>query len=567
MKIKNKYFIFFLITVLLMGFSLSCEKDNTPGKNKKNDMESHRKNPPYLRLPMEGVTPTIDPGLTEETGSIEVVEQLFLGLTDLNPETYEAVPELAVSWTVSDDCKIYQFKLRTDVSWTNGEPVTAHDIVWAIQRNILPSTKSPYAYSLYLLKNAEPINKGKIEDVSQLGVKAIDDYTVEFNLENPAAFFPMLAGTWVYRPLHRETLQKYKEKWTRPENIQTNGSYMLSSWNKGKLMTLKKNKKYFDAENVNISEVRYYVIPESSIGLMMYQHNDLDIMGGGYLRLPLSEILKIKANPLYKIEYANEPQFCTYFYGFNTKLPPVDNPLVRKAISAAIDRELIIDIVTKGDQQAATTFTRPPIFGSVSPEEKVGVSFNPSQAKVWLAEAGYPDGKGFPVINLMYNTSETHKEIADAVKTLLKHYLNIDIQLLNKDWETFMAMTKQPDTPHIFRFGWCADYPDANNWLYEVFHPSHSTDRIGWQNKKFASLVEAAQRKNNLRERKELYKRAEEILTQEEVGIMPMYFYTAQYLVKPRLKDWYHMAMGGQHIRNWSFDDGKASTSIRFSEK
>ncbi|NJL58556.1 MAG: ABC transporter substrate-binding protein, partial [Desulfobacteraceae bacterium] len=263
-----------------------------------------------LRIPIEGSVSTIDPGQTVEMGSIEITAQLFLGLTNFDPKTYQPVPELATGWTVSDDGKSYRFRLRDDVKWTDGSQVTAHDIVWAIHRNLNPDTKSPYVSSLYVLKNAEAVNKGKSSDYSQIGVNAPDDFTIEFTLEHPATHFPALTGLWMYRPLHRKAIEDHKEKWTEPKNIQSNGPYKLAYWNKAQVMILRKNPAYYDAKNVRIEEVRYYNIPQGSVGLEMYRNNELDILGGIYLKIPFAEILNLRTDPRFRREYSQTAAVC-----------------------------------------------------------------------------------------------------------------------------------------------------------------------------------------------------------------------------------------------------------------
>lgn len=507
-----------------------------------------------LRLPMERAVTTIDPGMSVNTTSVEIVEQLFLGLTDLDPVTYEAVPELATDWTGSEDGRTYTFNLRSDVTWTDGTPVTAHDIVWAVRRNISPETKSPGAFMLSILKNASDVAQLKKEPL-EIGVRAKDDFTVEFELEHPAAYFPAMSGMWLCRPLPRHVIEKYKDQWTQPENIQTNGSYKLAAWEKGVVMILRKNPMYYDAAHVSIPEVRYYIIPESSVGLAMYESNQLDIMGDAYLRIPITEIPNLPLSPTLSDEYSQEPLFCTYAYAFNTRLAPMDNLLVRKAISSAINRKLLIRLVTRGNQEVAGTFTRPPIFGAVDPDYRVGLGFDPVRAKKWLAEAGYPDGNGFPEISLLYNESEIHEKVARAVQTFLKHYLNISLRLESMDFSEYIKARTEELPGHIIRFGWCADYPDANNWLNDLFHPTRSDNIIGWDHPEFGELMEEAQETQKPGLRKRLYRRAEEILCEEFCAVVPVYFETAHYLVKPRVRGWYSMAMGGQHIRNWSFED------------
>ncbi|MBF0103453.1 MAG: peptide ABC transporter substrate-binding protein, partial [Desulfobacterales bacterium] len=497
---------------------------------------------------------TLDPGMIVDMISIEVSEQLFLGLTDFDPKTYVAVPELANNWTVSDDGKTYRFDMRKDAVWTDGSPVTAHDIVWAVQRNIKPEIKSPYANMLYILKNAKAINNRKIEDVSQIGVRAIEDYLIEFTLENPASYFPAMVGLWVYRPLPRNVIQKYPDTWTETDHFVSNGSYRLAIREKGISLILRKNERYFDVNKIAIPEVRYFVIPESSVGLMLFKNDQLDILGGTYLNIMPSEISMIQSDPVLSLNLHQVPQLCTYAYVFNTLLHPVDNPLVRKAISAAIDKKILCEVLYNGNQEPATTFTRHPVFGSVDPKEQLGISFNPKQAQQWLAEAGYPDGKGFPEIELLFNTSEKHERAAKAIQTFLEHYLHIKIKLISEEWLDYVEHMKQPHTPHLVRLGWCSDYPDANNWLNELFHPTHSKNYIGWDNKEFKELMEFAQRENNKEARKKAYWRAEQILCEEECAVLPLFFEIQHFLISSRLQGWYNMALGGQHIRDWYFE-------------
>jgi len=543
------YFLLMLLTLLSFA---GCQQQSEPDEM----IQKQEPPPPYLRIPLDGIVSTIDPGLTLDLASIELVEQLFLGLTDFDPETYDAVPELATHWQISPDGQEYTFFLRQDVKWTDGTPVTAHDIVWAVQRNIAPETQSPGIQTLHILKNAEVLSQSDSygEPVTPLGVTALDDYTVKFTLEHPAAYFPALAGLWTYRPLPRKTIERYQDKWTEPQYIQTNGSYQLAEWHRGNKLVLRKNPHYYDSEKVAIAELHYYIVPESSLGLAMYEQDELDIIGGQtYLRLPLTEIPRIELDPVLRKELQVIPQFCTESYLFNTQKPPMDNVLVRKAIATAINKQLLIDVVIKGNHIPASTFTRPPVFGSVAPEAGVGTFYNPKEAKTWLAAAGYPDGAGFPKIVIMHNSSEFHHNLAEGIKTILAYHLNIEsIEIREANFELYWETISDPtQAPHMFRLGWCSDYPDANNWLYEVFHPTKGINLVGWNNQEFATLVEQAQQVIEHDKRKQLYQRAEQILTEESVVIVPLYFANEPILVKPRLKQWYGMAFGGQHVRDW----------------
>lgn len=511
--------------------------------------------PSYLRVPLLSGIPTLDPGLVEDSTSIGLVEQLFLGLTDFNPDSYEVVPELATTWKRNKDGKSYIFELRDDVYWSNGDIVTAYDIVWALRRNIDPLTQSPYANVLFPIHNAIEIANGEVKDKTKLGVIALDKFTILFNLNAPIGYFPALAGLWTYRPLPVKTIKKYGNNWIQPKNIVTNGSYRLTSWQRDNFLILKKNLTYHASERVKIDEVRFFIVPEASTGLAMYENNELDLLGTRYLPLPLSEIPRIKKDPVLKKQYRSQPALATYYLAFNNQKYPTDNPLVRRAIAAAIDKNLIIEKITKGSQIPAYTFTPPPVFGSVDPKDKVGIFFDPIQAKKWLSEAGFPEGKGFPTITYMLNESEEHQQIAQAVQAMLKFYLDINIEIKTEQWRTYLKSTTKPDAPHMFRFGWFADYPDANNWLMDVFHPSKSLNRIRWNNKEYAEITEKAQISSNKVLRKKLYKRAEVILCEEEAAIIPIYYYTAQFLIKPWLKNFQHIPFQGAHIRRWYFSE------------
>lgn len=538
----------FFLMLWILGLT-ACDSPSPPPATRA-ESETER-SPGYLRLPLDGPVSTLDPGLTQSLDAIELVEQLFLGLTDFDPMDYHVLPELAKQWEVDATGTVYRFTLRDDVLWSNDEPVTAHDVVWAIRRNLSPATASPMVNTLFLLKNAEALHQGTLDDPEQLGARAVEDFLLEFTLEHPAAYFPALASLWTYRPLPRAVVEELGEDWTLPGNIVSNGSYRLREWKKGGVVVLEKNPTYFDARNVSIPAIHYYIVAESSLGLAMYKANELDLLGDGYLRIPLSQVSRIQRDPVLRRQHRDAAKFCTESYAFNTTLAPVDKVLVRKAITASINRGLLIDFIVKS-HQPAMTFTRPPIFGSVDPSEGMGIGFNAEQARAWLAEAGYPNGEGLPTIVLVHNVSETHRDIAHAIKVLLKNNLNIEMEAREVDFDTYVDTLYEPEGVHLFRFGWCSDYPDANNWLYENFHPVKSPNFVRWNNAEFADLVEQAQRIAEPSARIALYHRAEQILVEEQVVVLPVYFSTANFLVKPWVKGWYSMAFGGQHLRNWT---------------
>jgi len=316
--------------------------------------------------------PTLDPGLATDSVSIDCTELFFLGLTNFDEETVEVEPELATEWSVSDDGLVWTFKMRKDVEWVHYDPatqkttkkgkVTAHDVAYGVKRMLNPETASDYAYVGYIIKNGMAVNTGESTDLDSIGVRAVDDYTVEFTLEQPAGYFPGIAGMWINRPVPKEPIEQFGEKWTEPGNIWTNGPYMLDTWEHENKMVMVKNKYYYDAKNVSIERINWAMVVEASTELAMYENGELDSTH----TVSTVDMDRLKADPVLSKELYIGADLATYYYGFNTTKPPFDNPKVRLAFSLAVDRQKLIDTVTKANQLPAKTFAPPGIFGCSS---------------------------------------------------------------------------------------------------------------------------------------------------------------------------------------------------------
>jgi len=518
--------------------------------------------------------PTLDPALAEDTTSHDITENLFLALMGFDDKG-NIYNELATEWSTNDAGDVYTFKMRQDTQWIRYNPatgsieelgpVTAHDVEYGIKRTLDPRTASGYAYVLYIIKGAEALNTADIgalsdEEVQALldgvGVKALDDYTVEITLESPAGYFLGIVSMWVASPMPQAVIEEKGERWIEPGFIVTNGPYMLSEWAHDDHLTLIKNPLYYDADKVQIEKIYGVMVTESSTAMSMYEADELDSTAP-----PLEDMDRIKADPVLSAEYFQAPYPCTYYYGFTNDKPPMDNKLVRKAFSAAIDRVALVENVTKGGQVPANSFTTLGLFGSFGGDPDVApwaldYEVGLAKAKEWMAEAGYPDGEGFPTITLMHNTSEGHKKIAEAIAAMWKEALNVDIKIENQEWKVYLNTiskdTPVEEMPHVWRLGWCADYPDANNWVNEVFNPKLRND-IRWDNKEFQEAVEKAAVSSDPDERLALYKRAEQILCDEEAAIAPIYFYTTVNLTKPWLTRNYP-GISGKDFWNWKID-------------
>ncbi len=528
--------------------------------------------------------PSLDPSLATDSTSIDAITNIFMGLTRPDPVTGEVLPYLATDWEVSEDGLVYTFNMREDIPWVNYDPasgewtqvsdadgnplfVTADDVVYGVKRTLDPATASDYAYVLYNIANGAAVNGGEEGvTVDDLGVAALDSKTVQFTLEAPAAYFPSIAGMWVANPMPSWAIDEWGNKWTEAGLIVTNGPYGVEEWIHGGTLNLVKNPLWPDADTVQIERVEGVMITEDSTAFAMYENNELDTQG-----VPQQEIDRVKADPVLSAELTNAPFPCTYYYGYNTQKAPFDDVRVRTAFTQAIDRQGLIDNVTKGGQLPATSFAPPGIFGAPEPGT-IGLQSDPAAAQAVFQE--YLDEMGMTVddfsalgVVLMYNTSEGHANIAAAIQQMWKDTLGVDVTVENQEWkvylETIGATTPIEEAPHIFRLGWCADYADENNWVHEVFNSQAGANRLrrncedpncgSATSSEFDEITVQAAQTQDPDERIALYAQAEEILAVEEAAYAPIYHYTTVNVSKPWLTRSF-APVGGDQFYTWTLD-------------
>jgi oligopeptide transport system substrate-binding protein len=492
--------------------------------------------PLTLNINLGGDPLTLDPALAADTTSVTVIEQLFIGLVDLDDDTAEVRPELATSWTVSPDGTVYTFTLRSDVYWTDGHRVTAGDVRYGILRTLNPATQSYYAFALYIIKNAEAYNTGAITDPNQVGVAALDDTHLRITLEYPASYVLSILSLWVARPMPQWAIDRWGSAWTDPAHIVTSGPYRLTEWVHDDHILLDRNPTYYDAVNVQIERVKMWMVDEST-AWTMYLNGQLDTAG-----IPAGHMGDVPSQ-----EVHIQPIACTYYYGFSVSQAPFNNPLVRKAFAAATDREGLVNTLFGGVQRPALTFTPPGVFGHVDGyAEGVGIPYNPTQARQWLAQAGYPNGQGLPPVTLWFNTSPGHQAIAEYIRNSWYTTLGVSVTLQSLSWSDYLSQLPNGQF-QIWRLGWCMDYPDANNFLNDGVHRPNFGN---WHNATYESLLDQAAREQNPDTRKALYKQAEEILVETDAVMLPLYYYTSVLAVKPYLERTY--APGGEFdIATW----------------
>lgn len=524
--------------------------------------------------------PSMDPSLSTDSQSIWAIRQMFMGLTGFDAEA-NVIPSLATEWSVSEDGLTWTYKMRDDVHWVKldpatGEfedlgPVTAQDVVYGVKRTLDPTTASAYAYVLYLIAGAEEFNTADpaAADFEALrdavGVTAVDDTTVEFTLKQPAGYFPSITGLWVTFPLNQEAVEAGAEQWTEPGNIVTNGPYTLEQWDHGAYVSYVKNPLWPDAADVQIEVIQGPIIESESTAMAMYEANEIDLMADPGWGPPLPDMDRIKADPTLSQELFIAPRTCTYYYGFVNNKAPFDNPLVRKAFAAAIDRQSLVDNVLKGDQLPAHTFASPGNFGNAAGNMDIApwmvesdYAAQVAQAQEWLAEAGYPEGEGLDV-SLMHNTSEAHAQIAQAVQAMwAEAFPKANITIENQEFQVYLQtlLPEAPteDKPDVYRMGWCADYPDANNWLNEVFNSKSGQNYAVFNNPDYDAVVEQAAAETDPAKRQELYDQAEKLLIEDATAIAPLYYYTYVRLYKPWLSDVEISPVTGDPIYKWKID-------------
>jgi oligopeptide transport system substrate-binding protein len=481
--------------------------------------------------------PTLDPGLAEDVVSIEVITQLFEGLVAFDDKgTIRGLG--AEKWDVSQDGLIYTFTLRQGPKWSDGKPVTAQDYVWAWQRNVDPKTASPYANTLFPVKNAEAINEGNMEP-STLGVQARDDRTLVVTLEKPAAYFLRLASTWTLMPLRQDVIDKSGDKWTEPQNIVTNGLFKLREWRHDTQIVLERNDDYW-GQKPTLQRATYRLFPEggSDQVLAAYEAGEVDTFGtGASFELPPNQVDRVMADPKLKSELKTFDQSATNFISVNTRREHLKDPRVRMALGQALDRTQIVNQVLKRPGEPAYTLQPKGIVGR---KPELWPKDDLPAAKKLLADAGFPDGRGFPAITFTYNTSAQWKPLAEYLQQRWKETLGIDVKLDSMEFAVFLKWRREEDWTQrgdLFRGGWFSDYEDPNNW-YNVLWDSASDPlafNLGWKNDQYDRLVRQAAGELDQGRRESLYGQAEEILAKEYPAI-PTFHYAIATLVKPNVQ-------------------------------
>ncbi|PLW82554.1 peptide ABC transporter substrate-binding protein [Kineobactrum sediminis] len=472
----------------------------------------------------QGLDPHVVTGVPES----KLIDALYEGLTRKNPWTLEPEPGAAARWEFSEDRRVITFYLQPEGRWSNGDPVTADDFVWSWRRALDPAMGNQYAYMLYPVANAEAYATGQITDPEALGVRALDDLTLEVTLTEPTPYFLQLMDHYSSFAVPRATIEKYGKatdrftQWTRVGNIVTNGPFQLKEWKLNRRIVVEKNPHYWDADTVKLNGVVFYPTENIVSEERMFRVNQLHYTAD----VPLDKIPGYRAQV--DSPFVEAPYLGTYFYLLNTKRAPMDDVRVRLALSMAIDREALTESVLYGSNDPAWSITPPGTLGYQPPQL---FSYDPGKARQLLTEAGFPNGEGWPTVELMYNTSESHRKVAVAVQQMWKDVLNITVTLSNQEWKVYLDSVSQMDF-QIARRGWIGDYVDPNNFL-DMYITDGGNNNTGFSDPVYDELIlrEAPQALTR-EERFAIFREAEtRLMTQ--MPILPVYTYASKHLVHP----------------------------------
>jgi oligopeptide transport system substrate-binding protein len=475
----------------------------------------------------------LDPHLVTGVAEHAILSALLEGLAAENPRDLTPVPGAAESWDVSPSGLTYTFRLRGDGRWSNGDPVRASDFVYSFRRMLSPALAAEYAYMLYPLNGAKAFNSGELADFAEVGAAAPDERTLVLTLEHPTPYFLQLLSHTSWLPVHPPTIEKFgridqrNTPWTRPENWVGNGPFALDRWEINRQLSVRRNPHYWDAGRVRLDGIRFLPIDSADTEERAFREGKVHITQS----VPLHRIGAYRREHPEQIRF--DPYLGTYFYRFNTRAKPLQDARVRRALALGLERRQLTEHILKGGQEPAFCYTPPNTGGYTSPAR---FEYGLEEARRLLAEAGFPQGKGFPPLELLYNTSEQHRTLAEAVQQMWKTGLGVDVQLVNQEWKVYLDTVRRGDY-QIARGSWIGDYNDPNTFL-DMWVTDGGNNRTGWSNPEYDRLIDQAARETDPARRFGLFGQAEGMLL-EEMPIAPVYFYVRTMLIQPSVRGWF----------------------------
>lgn len=473
---------------------------------------------------------SLDPHLTTGVPEYNVISALLEGLIREDAETLEPRPGVAESWDISEDGLVYTFRLREEARWSNGDPVTAEDFVFSFRRILSPRLGAEYAYMLHVLKNARDYNAGELENVEEVGVRAEDARTLVVTLEKPAPYFIRMLNHHSFYPVHPPTVEAHggahdrSNRWARPGTYVGNGPFTLESWQLNQSLRVVKNPTYWNADAVRLNGIVFYPVEDQQTEERMFRSGGLHKTEG----IPLARIERYRrANDP---AFVSHPYLATYYFLLNTTREPLTDVRVRQALALSLRRADLTERVLRAGEVPAKWFTPKGTAGFMPSQ---ALEENVEEARRLMAEAGFPDGKGFPRLTLLYNTRESHRLIAQVVQQMWREALGIEIELVNQEWQVYMVSRRELAFD-IARAGWAGDYPDPHNFL-DLHLSTSGNNHTGWSDPEYDDLIHRATGLQQTDERFALYDQAEAILLRD-MPFIPLYWYTRTYLKHPSVR-------------------------------
>ena len=468
---------------------------------------------------------SLDPHRTEGVPSSNIGRDLFEGLMSEAPDG-AVIGGAAESWEISEDGKTYTFALRPDARWSNGDPVTADDFVFSLRRSLDPATLSRYTFILNPILNAEAVAAGELP-TTEVGVQALDTHTLEIQLQNPTPYFLGLLTHSASYPVHPPSVAAHGDQYARPGNLVSNGAYQLEEWVVQSHIKLVRNPHHWENDKTTIDEVWYYPTEDQTAELSRYRAGELDLTN----TIPKRQLRWIRENLADELVVA--PYLGAYYYGFNMTQPPfAGNPELRRALTLAVDRDIITGQVTAAGEVPSYGWV-PPVqnyTGQQMPEAAWTQERRVEEARRLYALAGYSAENPLRT-QIIYNTQEDHRRIAVAIASMWKETLGVEVEILNQEWKVFLDTRRQKIETEVYRGGWIGDYNDAYTFA-ELFESDSALNDSGYENPEYDRLLAEASAEGDPQRRAELLQQAERIFL-EDLPIMPLYFYVTARMVKP----------------------------------
>ena len=474
----------------------------------------------------------LDPHVAVAFTDSTLLVALFEGLTVTDESTSKPLPGAASSWGVSVDGLTYTFHLRPEGVWSNGDPVTAQDFIFSIERILSPQLASDYAYMLDVLAGAADYTAGKLTDFDQVGAKALDTHTLQLTLARPTPYLLSLTAHQAWYPVHPASVRQHGDihargtGWTRPGALVGNGPFVLAEWRPDQHILVKKNPRYYGAAKNHLEAVKFFPVADPGVDERAFRAGQLHVT---YDVLPdRLDAWRREAPSQLRVD----PFLEVFYVRFNTTRVPFDDVRVRRALALAIDRDAIAGPVMRGSRAAARSFVPPNTAGYTS---TAAVPTDYPAARQLLAEAGFPGGKGFPKIEIKMNADPVNTKVFEAIQQMWRKELGIESTLSSMDFRVYID-TLQTLAFDVLRSRWVGDFNDPATFT-DLFTSTSGNNNTGWKNSTYDRLVAAAALEQETTRRFDLLRQAETILL-EQTPATPVFFGARTYLIHPDVQGW-----------------------------